>query len=168
MATAGKNLSVYDKSNLPNGAHFRVGIVVSKWNAKITHALRDGALEVLFAAGVPPENCIVHEVPGAFELPLATKWMLDSSPSVDAVIAIGSVIRGETAHFDFVCEAASTGILRAGMDSGRPAIFCVLTDDTMDQSKARSGGTLGNKGIEAAIACLDMLTLKNRLFPSMP
>jgi 6,7-dimethyl-8-ribityllumazine synthase len=94
--------------------------------------------------------------------------MLDSSPSVDAVIAIGSVIRGETAHFDFVCEAASTGILRAGMDSGKPAIFCVLTDDTMDQSKARSGGTLGNKGIEAAIACLDMLTLKNRLFPSMP
>ena len=114
------------------------------------------------------EGCLVHEVPGAFELPLATKWMLDSSPSVDAVIAIGSVIRGETAHFDFVCEAASTGVLRAGMDSGRPAIFCVLTDDTMDQSKARSGGTLGNKGIEAAIACLDMLTLKNRLFPAMP
>ncbi|MDE0980061.1 MAG: 6,7-dimethyl-8-ribityllumazine synthase [Flavobacteriales bacterium] len=168
MATAGNNLSEYDKSNLPNGAHFRVGIVVSKWNEVITHALRDGAMEVLLAAGVPADQCIIHEVPGAFELPLATKWMLQSSPSVDAVIAIGSVIRGETAHFDFVCDAASKGILRAGMDSGKPGIFCVLTDDTMDQSKARSGGALGNKGIEAAIACLDMLTLRNCLFPSMP
>ena len=163
MATAGKNLSVYDKSNLPNGAHFRVGIVVSKWNAEITHALRDGALEVLFAAGVPPENCIVHEVPGAFELPLATKWMLDSSPSVDAVIAIGSVIRGETAHFDYVCQGATQGIQEVNLKYNKPVMFCVLTDDTIKQSKARSGGKLGNKGVEAAVGALKMLGLTEKL-----
>ncbi|MDA0303754.1 MAG: 6,7-dimethyl-8-ribityllumazine synthase [Bacteroidetes bacterium] len=166
MATAGHNLSNYDKSNLPNGARFRVGIVVSKWNESITSGLLDGALEVLHAAGVPEDQCVVQSVPGAFELPMACQWMLESSPEVDAVIAIGAVVRGETAHFDFVCQAASMGILRAGMDSGKPTIFCVLTDDNMDQSIARSGGALGNKGIEAAVACLEMLALKHRIFPS--
>ncbi len=166
MATAGQNLSNYDKSNLPNGAHLRVGIVVSKWNEPITSGLLNGALEVLLAAGVPEDKCLIHRVPGAFELPLASQWMLQSTPDVDAVIAIGSVIRGETAHFDFVCQATADGILRAGMDSGKPAIFCVLTDDDIEQSKARSGGSLGNKGVEAALACLDMLALKHRVFPS--
>tara|TARA_B110000285_G_scaffold227133_1_gene287925 strand:+ start:1222 stop:1722 length:501 start_codon:yes stop_codon:yes gene_type:complete len=166
MATTGHNLSDYDKSNLPNGAHFRVGIVVSKWNDSITSGLLEGALEVLYAAGVPKDQCIVQAVPGAFELPMACQWMLESTPEVDAVIAIGAVIRGETAHFDYVCQAASTGILRAGMDSGKPAIFCVLTDDHMEQSIARSGGALGNKGIEAGVACLEMLALKHRIFAS--
>jgi 6,7-dimethyl-8-ribityllumazine synthase len=166
MATAGHNLSDYDKEDLPNGAHFRVGIVVSKWNESITSGLLEGSLEVLRAAGVPATQCLIHHVPGAFELPLACQWMLQSAPEVDAVIAIGSVIRGETAHFDFVCQATADGVLRAGMDSGKPAVFCVLTDDHLEQSKARSGGEMGNKGVEAAIACLEMIALKNRISSS--
>lgn len=163
MATAGKNLSQFDAAQLPNGARFRVGIVVSEWNSEITHALRDGAVEVLRAAGVPDDLVVVHEVPGAFELPLGAQWLLNAPQPCDAVIAVGAVIRGETAHFDFVCQAASQGVLRVGLDSGKPAIFCVLTDDTIEQSRARSGGVHGNKGVEAAVACLKMLALKHAI-----
>jgi 6,7-dimethyl-8-ribityllumazine synthase len=163
MATAGKNLSQFDAAQLPNGARFRVGIVVSEWNSEITHALRDGAIEVLRAAGVPDDRVVVHEVPGAFELPLGVQWLLHAPQPCDAVIAVGAVIRGETAHFDFVCQAASQGVLRVGLDSGKPAIFCVLTDDTIEQSRARSGGVHGNKGVEAAVACLKMLALRHAI-----
>ena len=163
MATAGHNLSDYDKVNLPDGAHFRVGIVVSKWNSEITHALRDGAISVFNDAGIAPKDLLIREVPGAFELPLAAQWMLNGEEPLDAVIAIGAIIRGETAHFDHVCQAASQGILRVGLDTGKPVVFCVLTDDHIDQSRARSGGKLGNKGIEAAVACLEMLSLKRDL-----
>ena len=86
----------------------------------------------------------------------------------DAVIAIGSVIRGETAHFDFVCQSAASGVLKAGMDADRPAIFCVLTDDNIEQSRARSGGVHGNKGIEAAVAALEMLQLRRNLQSDSP
>jgi len=163
MATAGKNLSQFDAAQLPNGARYRVGIVVSEWNSEITNALRDGAIEVLRAAGVPDEGVVVHDVPGAFELPLGAQWLLNAPQPCDAVIAVGAVIRGETAHFDYVCQAASQGVLRVGLDSGKPAIFCVLTDDTIEQSRARSGGVLGNKGVEAAVACLKMLALKHAI-----
>ena len=163
MATAGKNLSLYDAAQLPNGARFRVGIVVSAWNNEITHALRDGAIEVLKAAGVEDHNLPVHEVPGAFELPLGAQWLMEAAQPCDAVIAIGAAIRGETAHFDYVCNAASEGILRVGLDTGNPSIFCVLTDDNIEQSRARSGGEHGNKGVEAAVACLQMLALKSSL-----
>jgi len=163
MATAGKNLSQFDAAQLPNGARYRVGIVVSEWNSEITNALRDGAIEVLRAAGIPDEGVVVHDVPGAFELPLGAQWLLNAPQPCDAVIAVGAVIRGETAHFDYVCQAASQGVLRVGLDSGKPAIFCVLTDDTIEQSRARSGGVLGNKGVEAAVACLKMLALKHAI-----
>jgi len=163
MATAGKNLSQFDAAQLPNGARFRVGIVVSEWNSEITHALRDGAIEVLRAAGVPEDGVVVHDVPGAFELPLGAQWLLHAPQPCDAVIAVGAVIRGETAHFDYVCQAVSQGVLRVGLDSGKPAIFCVLTDDTIEQSRARSGGAHGNKGVEAAVACLKMLALKHAI-----
>jgi len=163
MATAGKNLSQFDAAQLPNGARFRVGIVVSEWNSEITHALRDGAIEVLRAAGVPEDAVVVYDVPGAFELPLGAQWLLHAPQPCDAVIAVGAVIRGETAHFDYVCQAVSQGVLRVGLDSGKPAIFCVLTDDTIEQSRARSGGAHGNKGVEAAVACLKMLALKHAI-----
>ena len=162
MATTGKNLSHYDRAQLPNGAHYRVGIVVSEWNGEITNALKDGAVQVLRDAGVSEVNCIVRPVPGAFELPLAAKWLLGGPNACDAIIAIGAVIRGETAHFDFVCQGVTQGLMQLGLDSGKPAIFCVLTDDNIDQSRARSGGEHGNKGIEAAVACLQMLALKNQ------
>ena len=88
---------------------------------------------------------------------------MEADQPCDAVIAIGTVIRGETAHFDYVCKAASEGILRVGLD-GNPTIFCVLTDDTIEQSRTRSGGEHGNKGVEAAVACLQMLDLKSNLY----
>ena len=154
MATEGHNLSAYDADRFQDCGSFRIGLAVSAWNPEITHALRDGALEVLKAAGL--DDVLVHNVPGSFELPLGCQWLLRHR-GCDAVIAIGSVIRGETAHFDYVCQSAASGVLRAGMDADRPAIFCVLTDDHMDQSRARSGGKHGNKGIEAAVAAIEMV-----------
>ena len=160
MATKGHNLSAYHAEQFQDCGEFRIGLAVSSWNDEITHALRDGALEVLQVAGV--QDVTVHEVPGSFELPLGCQWLLRHK-GCHAVIAIGSVIRGETAHFDFVCQAAASGVLKAGMDADRPAIFCVLTDDNIEQSRARSGGAHGNKGIEAAVAALEMLQLRRTL-----
>lgn len=158
-------MSAYDADKFQDCGDFRIGIAVSAWNKEITHALRDGALEVLYAAGIA--NVAVHNVPGSFELPLGCQWLFHHK-QCDAVIAIGSVIRGETAHFDFVCQAAASGVLRAGMDADRPAIFCVLTDDNIEQSRARSGGVHGNKGIEAAVAALEMLQLRQNLQSDSP
>lgn len=160
MATKGHDLSAYDAESLKGCASFRIGLAVSDWNPEITHALRDGALAVLHEAGVT--DIRTHRVPGSFELPLASQWLL-SHAGCDAVIAIGSVIRGETAHFDFVCQSAAQGVLRAGLDADRPVAFCVLTDDNMDQSRARSGGIHGNKGTEAAVAALHMALLRQEL-----
>ena len=160
MATAGNNLSHYE--DLPNGAHFRVGIVVSEWNRTYTEGMLNGALGVLKEAGVAAENVRVHWVPGSFELPLGSQWLAERH-DVDGVVAIGSVIRGETAHFDFVCASAAEGITRVNLDTGKPVMFCVLTDDTAEQAAARSGGEHGNKGVEAAVGLLKMLALKSSM-----
>ena len=160
MATEGHDLSAYDAKSLSHCQTFRIGVAVSEWNEDITHALRDGALAVLKEAGVA--EVLVHSVPGSFELPLASQWLLNHA-SCDAVIAIGSVIRGETTHFDFVCQSTAQGTLRAGLDSDKPVIFCVLTDDNMEQSRARAGGKHGNKGVEAAVAALKMVRLRKAL-----
>ena len=163
MATEGKDLSAYDIGNLPNSAHFTVGIVVSRWNSDITYNLKAGAIELLKAAGLPDEAIVIIEVPGAFELPLGASMLLDSKRHIDGVICIGNVIRGETAHFDYVCSGATDGIQRLALDTQKPISFCVLTDETREQSIARSGGKHGNKGIECAIACLEMIHLKKML-----
>lgn len=162
MATAGNNLSIYEKGDLPNGAHYQVGIVVSEWNRNYTQGMLDGALQVLHEAGVQAKAIHLHWVPGSYELPLGAQW-LAAKDFIDGVICIGSVIRGETAHFDYVCSSAASGILRVGQDSGKPAMFCVLTDDTAEQAEARSGGQHGNKGIEAAVGLLKMLALRDTL-----
>jgi 6,7-dimethyl-8-ribityllumazine synthase len=162
MATAGKDLSEFDRQSLPSSAHFRVGIVVSQWNDEITGALLQGALEVLVAAGIPQERIHQLHVPGAFELPLGSRWLLEQG-GCDGVIAIGSVIRGETPHFDFVCNACAQGIMEVGLTTGKPAVFCVLTDNTWAQAKDRSGGQHGNKGVECAVACLKMIAAREGL-----
>ena len=158
MATENKNLSVYDKTKIPNAADLRFGIVVSEWNHEITEALFNGANEALMDCGAVPENVVRWSVPGSFELVFGCKKMI-SSQNVDAVIAIGSVIRGETSHFDFVCSAAAQGIKDLNLTYDVPVIFCVLTDDTWQQAKDRSGGKHGNKGTEAAIAAIQMAVL---------
>src|SRR5690606_20855674 len=101
------------------------------------------------------------KVPGSFELPLAAQWCLENG--ADAVICVGAVIRGETSHFDYVCQAVSQGVKDVGLTFSAPVMFCVLTDDNIDQSRARSGGKHGNKGVEAAIGAIQMLALRDQL-----
>ncbi len=158
MATENKNLSVYDKATIPNAKDFRFGIVVSEWNAKITENLYKGAYEALLDCGVLKENIIRWNVPGSFELTYGSKKMI-TSQKVDAVIAIGSVIQGETKHFDFVCSATAQGIKDLNVLYDTPVIFCVLTDNYMQQAIDRSGGKHGNKGTEAAVAAIKMAAL---------
>jgi 6,7-dimethyl-8-ribityllumazine synthase len=160
MATANRNLSEYNKDFVPNGADFKVGIVVSEWNEKITLNLLKGAKEALIENGVKPENILVRFVPGAFELPLGCQFVLENT-FVDGVIAIGCVIQGETKHFDFVCDGATQGIKDLNLKYNKPVSFCLLTDNTEQQSIDRSGGIHGNKGIECAIALMKMIELKN-------
>jgi 6,7-dimethyl-8-ribityllumazine synthase len=160
MATAGNNLSSFDPKDLPNGARFNVGIVVSEWNSVYTNGMLNGALEVLRGCGVPETSIRIIHVPGSFELPLASQMLLEH---VDGVIAIGSVIRGETAHFDYVCEAVSQGIKDVNLKTGKPVAFCVLTDNNTEQAAARSGGEHGNKGIEAAVVVMKMIALRTDL-----
>ena len=158
MATANKNLSDYDKATIPNANGFRFGIVVSEWNNTITEGLFKGAYNTLIAEGVLPDNIIKWDVPGSFELIYGSKKMQEQA--VDAVIAIGSVIQGETKHFDFVCEGVSQGIKDLNVMYDVPVIFCVLTDNTLEQAQERSGGKHGNKGTEAAIAAIKMAALR--------
>jgi 6,7-dimethyl-8-ribityllumazine synthase len=160
MATAGNNLSSFDPKDLPNGARFNVGIIVSEWNSVYTNGMLNGALEVLRGCGVPETSIRIIHVPGSFELPLASQMLLEH---VDGVIAIGSVIRGETAHFDYVCEAVSQGIKDVNLKTGKPVAFCVLTDNNTEQAAARSGGEHGNKGIEAAVVVMKMIALRTDL-----
>ncbi len=159
MATIHKNLSNYDKATIPNAKNFRFGIVVSEWNANITQGLLNGATDTLLENGVLPQNIITWDVPGTFELTFGSKHMANTQ-EVDAIIAIGSVIQGETKHFDFVCSAAAQGIKDLNVLGETPVIFCVLTDNNMQQAIDRSGGKHGNKGTEAAIAAIKMATLK--------
>ncbi|HSR61261.1 MAG TPA: 6,7-dimethyl-8-ribityllumazine synthase [Robiginitalea sp.] len=158
MATSGKDLSAYDKSGLPDTSAMRIGLVVSEWNAEITGALCRGARETLLACGISEDRILRLNVPGSFELAFGCRRLIERERP-DAVIAIGSVIRGETPHFDFVCSATSQGIMDLNLQQPVPVIFCVLTDDTLAQARDRSGGRHGNKGTEAAVAALKMAAL---------
>jgi 6,7-dimethyl-8-ribityllumazine synthase len=140
----------------------RIGVVVSKWNAFVTDPLRDGALETLRMYGLSEQDVVLAECPGAFEIPTVAKALLEIG-SIDGVVALGAVIRGDTPHFEYVCEAVSSGLGRLGLDTGKPVIFGVLTTDTIEQAKERAGGPMGNKGSEAAAACVEMVTLLRRI-----
>ncbi|WP_411768094.1 6,7-dimethyl-8-ribityllumazine synthase [Winogradskyella sp. A3E31] len=160
MATTNHNLSDYDKTTIPNAKDFRFGIVVSEWNPKITEGLYQGAEAALLDCGATTENIIRWNVPGSFELIYGCKKM--QQQNFDAIIAIGSVIKGETKHFDFVCDGVTQGIKDLNVLHDTPVIFCVLTDDNMQQSLDRSGGKHGNKGTEAAIAAIKMISIRKK------
>jgi 6,7-dimethyl-8-ribityllumazine synthase len=160
MATV--NLSDYKPLQISNADSFRIGIVVSDWNDFVTYNLRDAAIQILEKEGVKKENIEIFSVPGAFELSYAC-MQLCAAENHDAVIAIGNVIRGETPHFDYVCSAVAQGIKDCNVMTDVPAIFCVLTDDNKEQSLARSGGNLGNKGVEAAVTALRMVEFRSNL-----
>jgi 6,7-dimethyl-8-ribityllumazine synthase len=141
--------------SIPSAQNLQIAVVVSAWNIEITESLFDGAYSVLKG-----KNCKkIHrlDVPGSFELIFGCK--LASKAGFDAVIALGSLIRGETSHFEYVCQAVSNGIKDLNVLGSVPVIFGVLTDDNFDQAKARSGGLLGNKGAEAAATAIKMASL---------
>ncbi len=161
MATANKNLSDYDKNTIPNAKDFRFGIVVSEWNEKITEGLFSGAITALLDCGAQLQNIIRWNVPGSFELVYGAKKMIETQKP-DVVITIGCVIKGETQHFEFVCDGVTQGIKDLNVLSDIPVIFCVLTDNTEEQSINRSGGLHGNKGTEAAIAAIKMAFLRHQ------
>lgn len=158
MATALSNLSDYNAEDLPNANGLRIGLIVSQWNKEITHALYKGAVETLISHGVKDQDIITFHVPGSFELPFGASKMIDKH-APDAVIVIGSVIQGETKHFDFVCQATAQGVMDLNIQTQTPVVFCVLTDNTLQQAQDRSGGKHGNKGVEAAVAAIQMATL---------
>ena len=160
MATI--NLSEYQELNISNIETFKVAIVVAEWNAFITENLLKGCEETLLKEGVKQENINIVRVPGAFELSYAS-MQLCKSQKYDAVVAIGCVIRGETSHFDFVCSGVTQGITLCNTQTDTPTIFCLLTDDYKEQSIARSGGSLGNKGIEAGVTALKMIDLRRQM-----
>ena len=164
MATANHNLSNYDKATIPNAKDFRFGIVVSEWNDNITEGLWQGAFDALIDCGAVKENIVRWNVPGTFELTYGAARMSKSiyaeSGMLDAIIVIGCVIQGETKHFDFVCEGVTQGIKDLNLKGDIPVIFCVLTDNNMQQSIERSGGKHGNKGTEAAITAIKMADLR--------
>ena len=151
MSSANYNL---DLTNVPNAENKSFGIVVSEWNDEITNNLLIGSLDLLKSKGALKKNIHIIRVPGSFELIYGCKKMQDKN--VDAIIAIGSLIRGETSHFDYICQSTSQGIKDLNVQGKSPVIFCVLTDDTLQQALDRSGGKFGNKGEEAAIAAIKM------------
>ena len=159
---ASKNLSYYDESSIPNAEGLRFGIVVSEWNPKITEGLYKGAHQTLIDNGVAPEDILRMNVPGSFELTFSASF-LGETTDVDAIITLGSVIQGETKHFDFVCQGVSNGITQLNIALDIPVIFGLLTDNTLQQAIDRSGGKLGNKGIECAIAAIKMASINQIL-----
>ena len=158
MATGLGNLSDYKSNSLPDGSSYKITLVVSEWNESITNALKIAAIETLISLKVNSENINTIHVPGSFELIYGAKLAQEKNP--DAVIVIGSIIQGETKHFDFICNAVSNGIKDLNIRNKVPIIFCVLTDYNLKQAQDRSGGKYGNKGIEAAIAALKMSKIR--------
>lgn len=160
MATNLKNLSDPGTSEVPSAKGFRYGIVVSEWNEEITGALYKGAYETLLKYGASENDIVTKKVPGSYELTLGAQYMAEYG-KIDAVICLGCVIQGETRHFDFICDAVAHGLTMVSMRYNKPVIFGVLTPNNMEQARDRSGGKHGNKGDEAAITAIKMLSMRD-------
>lgn len=159
----GHDLSGIQYNGNQDHSQSRVVLVVSKWNTEITEALFEGASFLLQQAGLPASHIIRADVPGSYELPWGAQCVLEADAAIDGVILLGCIIQGETRHFDFICDAVAQGTMRVGLDYKKPVIFGVLTPNTQQQALDRAGGKYGNKGIESAVALLEMLDLQNRL-----
>lgn len=156
MATEMHNLSEYDASSVPSGKSRKVGIVYAEWNSDITHALRDGAIKTLIENDVCEQDITTVSVPGSYELIYGAAQMVKSK-KYDAIIAIGCVIRGDTPHFDYICEGVTAGLSQLNVQHDTPVIFGLITTNNHEQAKERSGGRLGNKGDECAVTALHMM-----------
>lgn len=161
MATSNHNLSDYDINTVPSAEGMRFGIVVSQWNENITEALLNGALSTLKANGVSYEDIRVMRVPGSFELTYASQKM--AKTGVDAVIAIGCVIKGDTPHFDYICEGVTNGIAYLNATLDVPIIYGIITTNNLQQAIDRCGGRLGNKGDEAAVTAIKMADFRRHV-----
>jgi len=159
MATAQKNLSVIEGSTIPSAADMRFGIVVSEWNSEITNALSHGAYETLLKYGALKEKIVKVTVPGTFELTLGAQLMAENT-EVDAIICLGCVIQGETPHFGFICQGVTQGLTTLNMEYNMPIVFGILTTNTLEQAQDRAGGKHGNKGVEAAVTAIKMVSLQ--------
>ena len=155
MATALHNLSDYDFDQVPDASNMCFGIVVAEWNPEITGALLQGTVSTLEKHGALPENIIVKTVPGSFELIYGASQMARND-RYDAIIILGSVIRGETPHFDYICQGVTQGIAQLNATNDIPIVYGLLTTDNLQQAKDRSGGRLGNKGDECAVVAIKM------------
>lgn len=156
MAT--QNLSDYKGQEIPGAEHLQFGIVVADWNSTITHKLLEGAYNTLLKYGASKDQIMVKHVPGSFELTLGAQFMAEYT-NVDAIITLGSVIQGETPHFDYVCQGVTKGITDLNIKFNKPVIFGVLTTDSQKQAADRAGGQHGNKGDEAAVTAIRMAHL---------
>lgn len=160
MATT--DLSAYDPGKVPDAGEMRFGIVVSDWNEKVTSALLKGAVKCLKKHGVKPGNIVVKHVPGAFELTLGGQFLAEYD-DLDGVICLGCVIRGETPHFDYICQGVTQGITQLNLEYNIPFIFGVLTTENLQQALDRAGGKHGNKGDEAAVTAIRMAALQKEM-----
>ena len=152
MATIYHNLSEYDPNSVPDASQMRFGIVVSEWNSTITNSLLKGAVTTLKKQGAKDENILIKTVPGSFELTFGAAQMIISG-KVDAVIALGCVIKGDTPHFDYVCAGVTQGITLLNATTNTPVIYGLITTNNMQQAEDRAGGRLGNKGDEWGREC---------------
>ena len=146
-----------------NAEAFRFAIVASRWNELISARLVEGALDSLKRLGAKDANVNVYRVPGAFEIPLLA-LRLAQSRKFDAVICLGTIIRGQTPHFDYIASEVARGISHAGLTSGLPVVFGIVTADTVDQALDRAGVKLGNKGFEAAMTAVELVNLYKEAF----
>lgn len=162
MATFLKNLSDYNINEMPDSKEYRIGIVVSEWNNGITDKLLEGAIQTLLENQVKETNIYISHVPGTFELTLGAQLVAENV-HIDAIIALGCVIKGETPHFDFICQGVTKGITDLNIKYNIPFIFGVLTTENLKQAQERAGGKHGNKGDEAAVTALKMIGLQKNL-----
>ena len=156
MATSLQNLSEYDATTFIDISEKRFGLVVAEWNREITDVLSAGAYETLLKHGAAAENIFRNTVPGSFELTLGAQFLAQHD-EIDAVICLGVVIQGETKHDDYICHAVAHGITQVGLKFNKPVIFGLVTTNTLEQAWDRAGGKHGNKGVESAVAAIQML-----------
>lgn len=159
MSSADKNLSVFTTEGLPDISNKRFAIIVAEWNNEVTEKLFEGAYQTLITYGAIAGNIVRGNVPGSFELTMGSQWFAQRS-DIDAVIALGVVIQGETKHNDYINHAVAQGITHVSLKYDKPVIFGVLTPNNMEQALERSGGVHGNKGDEAAMTAIKMIGLK--------
>eukprot|EP00808_Paulinella_micropora_P006143 g12274.t1 len=165
QAMAAPPVKRYDRPEAKEGrigAGMKIAIIRARWNKDVVEALQAGCVKALLAKGVAEENIILKNVSGSYELPFAAKSLIATRPDLDAVVCIGTLIKGETMHFEYICEAVSQGLMRVGLDTGTPVIFGVLTCLNEEQAKSRAGLTKGghNHGVDWGQAAVEMASYK--------